>query len=355
MRSNTIPEGQNRTVSKYVEFAGVIPIPQNELDDWSAPTTSGSPRLRLDNDRGVVPEYAFEGENVSPKRKRALSKIRSPSNLKPGGRRKVSGKASGVERQKITRACDACKTRKSRCSGTLPCHRCNQLSIPCRYDSLHKRGQPPSPPRQESTPPDARATSICGQPKQLLPVVLPSEVLTVQAFDSRQPERIPDALHSSRSSPGRDATNVEGQYIGPTSGLAFLHRAKGRLRQDFSSSTRNINDTPGAASSIFTFGDKAYPDYSGSKLVLPSRIQAREHVKRYFEFSIPTYRFLHQGTIEDWLEKFMNEAETAGKGVKRVGDGKASVVLMVLATSMLYRVDDTAVYHDTEAEDYDRR
>lgn len=102
------------------------------------------------------------------------------------------------------------------------------------------------------------------------------------------------------------------------------------------------------------FGDKPCPSYSGSTLVLPSRQQAREHVKRYFEFAIPTYRFLHQGTLEVWLEKFMNENET-GIGVKELSDGKAAVVLMVLATSMLYRVDDTATFHDTEAEDHDQR
>lgn len=50
----------------------------------------------------------------------------------------------------------------------------------------------------------------------------------------------------------------------------------------------------------------------------------------------------------------MNENET-GIGVKELSDGKAAVVLMVLATSMLYRVDDTATFHDTEAEDHDQR
>jgi Fungal Zn(2)-Cys(6) binuclear cluster domain len=245
--------------------------------------------------------------------------------------------------------------RKSRCSGTLPCHRCSQLSIPCKYDSPHKRGQPSSPPRGNSIPPDRQSNWPVSQPQQPQPVTLSSDTLAVPTSESRQTEAAAEALHSSRSSPGRDATNVEGQYIGPTSGLAFLHRAKGRLRQDFSSSTRNAVDTPRAPSSIFTFGDKPYPNYSGLTLVLPSRQQAREHVKRYFEFAIPTYRFLHQGTLEGWLEKFMNENETTGNGAKPLNDRKAAVVLMVLATSMLYRVDDTAAFHDKEAEEYDQR
>jgi hypothetical protein len=182
-----------------------------------------------------------------------------------------------------------------------------------------------------------------------------SDTLAVSTSESRQPEAGAQAVRSIRSSPGRDAANVEGQYIGPTSGLAFLHRAKGRLRQDFSSSSRNAVDTPRASSSIFMFGDKPYPNYSDSNLVLPSRQQAREHVKRYFEFAIPTYRFLHQRTIEVWLEKFVDENETTGNGAKALNDGKAAVVLMVLATSMLYHVDDTAAFHDTEAEEHDQR
>jgi hypothetical protein len=49
----------------------------------------------------------------------------------------------------------------------------------------------------------------------------------------------------------------------------------------------------------------------------------------------------------------VDENETTGNGAKALNDGKAAVVLMVLATSMLYRVDDTAAFHDTEAEEHD--
>jgi hypothetical protein len=123
------------------------------------------------------------------------------------------------------------------------------------------------------------------------------------------------------------------------------------LRQDFSLSARDRIDTPRAPSSIFTFGDRPYPDYTDSTLVLPSRQQAREHVKRYFDFAIPTYRFLHQGTIEGWLEKLMDGNNTTDNEANLLTDGRAAVVLMVLATSILYRVDDTATFHDAEAEE----
>jgi hypothetical protein len=182
-----------------------------------------------------------------------------------------------------------------------------------------------------------------------------NDVLADLSSESIQPDLFAEAVNSSRSSPGRGATVFEGQYIGPTSGLAFLHRAKGRLRKDFSSSTRNDVDSPRATSSIFNFGDKPYPNIPDLNFALPTRQQAREHVKRYFEFAIPTYRFLHQGTVERWLEKLMDESDAIGNGRKELTDGKAAVVLMVLATSALYRVDDMATLHDAEAEEYDQR
>jgi hypothetical protein len=244
--------------------------------------------------------------------------------------------------------------RKSRCSGTIPCKRCNELSISCRYEFPHRRGQPASPPNETSSiAPDPGPNLPQSQlPQQQLSNV-PDQVLVDLSSELVQSDVPREAIYSSRTSPGRDAAVFEGQYIGPTSGLAFLHRAEGRLRQDFSS--RNGVGTPRPSSSIFSFGDKPFTNSSCSSLVLPSRQQAREHVKRYFEFAIPTYRFLHQETVERWLDKYMDEIETVGNKGEALTDGKAAVVLMVLATSALYRVDDAATIHDAEAEDYDQR
>jgi hypothetical protein len=201
--------------------------------------------------------------------------------------------------------------RKSRCSGTLPCKRCTDFSIPCKYETPHRRGQPACPPRDTSVItrdnsldppiPEVRQQPLLNVPDQKLPNLL----------SNSRPGAIPNETENSlRSSPGRGAAVLEGQYIGPTSGLTFLHRAKSRLRQDFSFSPSNGADTPRAPSSIFNYGDKPFPSSSGMEIVLPDRQQAREQVKRYFEFAIPTYRFLHQGTVEDWLEKLMDESAT---------------------------------------------
>ena len=161
---------------------------------------------------------------------------------------------------------------------------------------------------------------------------------------------------STRSSQERDVTAFEDQYIGPTSGITFLHRAKGRLRQAFSSTAVNsVESTNLAPSSIFTFGDKPSPNYSGSSFRLPSREQARELVKQYFNFAIPTYTFLHQATVEGWLERLYDEGDTIGAKGRLLADRKAAVVLMVLATSTRYWVDEAGSVHDVNTQDSEQR
>lgn len=101
-------------MAESVQFAAAFPISQNEMGDWNASTAVESPRFRLDDDGKAVPDYSYEVENIdkekaAPKRKRALSKAGHVAALKSGGRRTTLGKSSANERQKITRACDACK------------------------------------------------------------------------------------------------------------------------------------------------------------------------------------------------------------------------------------------------------
>ncbi len=246
--------------------------------------------------------------------------------------------------------------RKSRCSGNLPCKRCVDLSISCKYEFPHRRGQPSSPQRGFSTVlPDWGSSLPGSQAQDIQSLNGPDEVLADLSSGFIQPDQLEEAVNSSRSSPGRETTVLEDQYIGPTSGLAFLNRAKGRLKRDFSSSTRKGIDSPRIPSSIFNFGDKPYPSIPDSNFALPTRQQARDHVKRYFEFAVPTYRFLHQGTVGKWLENFIDENDAIDNGRKLLTNGKAAVVLMVLATSALYRIDEMATLHDAEAEEHDQR
>ena len=68
---------------------------------------------------------------------------------------------------------------------------------------------------------------------------------------------------SSRSSLEPSQTDLEGQYVGPSSGVAFLLRAQRRLHEVVTLSPN---------SSIFTFGDSPLPEYDPSFFVLPPEV-----------------------------------------------------------------------------------
>lgn len=46
--------------------------------------------------------------------------------------------------KKTTVACDACKKRKGKCTGTSPCTRCAEAGIPCTYLQGNKKRGPVS-------------------------------------------------------------------------------------------------------------------------------------------------------------------------------------------------------------------
>lgn len=48
---------------------------------------------------------------------------------------------------KVSRACDFCKAKKLKCSGTIPCDVCTKKRLTCIYDASYRRGRPPTPPR----------------------------------------------------------------------------------------------------------------------------------------------------------------------------------------------------------------
>lgn len=161
---------------------------------------------------------------------------------------------------------------------------------------------------------------------------------------------------SCRSSQEPDETSFEGQYIGPTSGISFLYRAQSRFRSDCrSSSSKNINGKHPTRSSIFAFGDGSSPDYSESNFAFPKRKDARRLLERYFDFAVPTYRFLHCGIVESWLERLCNEYDNTNVIPGNLSPAKSAVVLMVLGTAMLYRSDDNGILRDGEADDYEQR
>ncbi|KAF4121202.1 hypothetical protein GMORB2_2164 [Geosmithia morbida] len=86
--------------------------------------------------------------------------------LRPHAEAKKSRpKVSESRRRRISRACNACKSRKSKCTGGHPCTSCREKDFECRYRPQHGQmapapvqqapapvPQPPAPQNQSITP-----------------------------------------------------------------------------------------------------------------------------------------------------------------------------------------------------------
>ncbi|GKZ21951.1 hypothetical protein AbraIFM66951_007281 [Aspergillus brasiliensis] len=252
-------------------------------------------------------------------------------------------KPANGPRQKITRACDHCKEKKTRCTGTLPCIRCTRLDLPCQYTAAYSRGLPPEP----LPAPPSMADSHAYSPRAKRATQIDGAQRHRRSSSSRQSSRVatgspqqPTARNevSQRNSPDPAVTDFEGNYLGPASGVSFLNRVWRRLHQDevHDIPDRLENESSPRNTSVFMFGDKPYSDYREVTFSLPPFDKAQELVNIYFDFSMVTYRFLHRGIVEEWLcQVYLNNVSSAnpptGPMVVR-----AAIILMIFAVSTLY-------------------
>ncbi|GAB7327485.1 hypothetical protein MBLNU13_g11361t2 [Cladosporium sp. NU13] len=134
------------------------------------------------------------------------------------------------------------------------------------------------------------------------------------------PESTPRSLKSTQA-------GLHGQYIGPASGVSFLQRVQKRLGQTASFSQPD---------SIFTFGDAplASVDADLSLCMMIPRDFAQQLFDRYFDFAMPTYRFLHRPTAQAWFAEFYDTFGSMHNGQRAAA--KIALVLMVLAHGRVY-------------------
>jgi len=153
--------------------------------------------------------------------------------------------------------------------------------------------------------------------------------------DIQQPADPPSVTSPSNPtsisrSPLSTRAGLHGEYIGPASGVSFLQRVQKRLGQSTSFSHPD---------SIFTFGDAPFAsmDSDLSFCMMIPRDVAQRLLDRYFDFAMPTYRFLHRPTVQSWFVEFydtfgiMHDAQRA--------PAKVALVLMVLAHGRVYMRD----------------
>ncbi|GIC88254.1 uncharacterized protein Aud_004648 [Aspergillus udagawae] len=265
-----------------------------------------------------------------------------------GRKRKASDSSSPaakgpVQRQKITRACDYCKEKKSRCTGTLPCMRCARLSLRCEYNAAYSRGLPPDP---LPAPPSSSLVSYEAEDHARGgPRTVRSSVSRRSSRESprtgvglrRQLGRVGSEV-SLRNSPEPVVTDFEGNYLGPASGVSFLNRVWSRLHQDESSAIPGElqDESVSRNTSVFKFGDKPYSNYREAGFTLPPFEKALELVGIYFDFSMVTYRFLHRGSVEEWLKQVYADNICFANPPTGIMVARTSIILMIFAVGTLY-------------------
>lgn len=225
----------------------------------------------------------------------------SPSQASPS----ATDGSRPAKRQKVTRACDRCKARKRRCNGELPCSVCIANNAECKYDAAYTRGRLVQP-----------------LPSSQLPA-------TDQGFASRDPRTYDDrpwALDDDRA-------EDDGQYAGPSSAYAFLKRAWERFgrKQGVECTTASAEPTTAEQSqgvSVFSYGDRQMHGINTAPIDVPDRVTGNALLSVYFDFAMPTYRFLHRPSVTQWLGE-MQEG-------RPLPSARRAVVWIVLATSAIF-------------------
>lgn len=259
-----------------------------------------------------------------------------------GRKRKASSclfaSKSHAQRQKITRACDYCKGKKTRCTGTLPCLRCSRLALPCEYNAAYSRGLPPEPlpalPGKDDGDQDGISRKYGSSPFSQGST---SGSSGNAIFSNSQPHGDSPTL-ASRDSPDLLTTDLEGNYLGPSSGISFLNRVWQRLHQDESSTITGElqNECSSKNTSVFMFGDKPYSNPHESGFMLPPFEKARELANTYFDFAIVTYRFLHRGSVDEWTKWIYDNNISSANPPTGHMVARTAILLMIFAVATLY-------------------
>lgn len=144
-------------------------------------------------------------------------------------------------------------------------------------------------------------------------------------------------LSPRSSSPEPEATDLEGNYLGPSSGISFLTRVWRRLKQDDISMTPRIpGDEPSKNTPVLMFGDRPFATEDDWRaLEMPPLERAMKLVEIYFDFAVVTYRFLHRGIAESLVRAVYEKKIAPSNPPPSHWAAKAAIVFMIFAVSTL--------------------
>jgi hypothetical protein len=237
--------------------------------------------------------------------------------------------------------------RKIKCNGMQPCKFCTRTGVSCTFESAYARGRLPVIPSADEAGQDSitvSAENTMPGSQQNSPGDLNQQFMANSSSESSNQNiglqeygisshllapggTTSGAVTSVQQSPEPSQEDLQGHYIGPASGVSFLLRVQKRMHEAISFSG------PG---SIFTFGDAPLrnPDYDPNFCMMLPKEDAQRLVDRYFDFAMPTYRFLHRPTIQEWFAEFY---ETLGT-MRDPNNSAAKIALlfMILAHARVY-------------------
>ncbi|KAH6669821.1 fungal-specific transcription factor domain-containing protein [Halenospora varia] len=219
------------------------------------------------------------------------------------------------QRPRVTKACRACRKRKTSCSGEVPCKRCREEGIECDYNVVDGRTT-----KKQKTQ-HRKASGVRSRPPNT---------------DEGRQEIQETAGLDSRDSVG--PVFDDQQHTGAASGLAFLHEAVQRIEKQTSSSLRRKEYPVQASTSIFTSGDMPFEIGDLANLELPDQERSRSLLSRYFDFATPSYRFFHRPTVETWAEQLLTDPD--GKDALLSASQKA-IIFLLWAQALEYRGEGT--------------
>ncbi|KAJ4269862.1 hypothetical protein NW762_001531 [Fusarium torreyae] len=255
-----------------------------------------------------VSEISSTSNAESARSKRTLPL--SPDTTRGSGNRR---KAS-----KVSRACDHCKLKKLKCSGTLPCDGCLKRHVDCQYDSQYRRGRPPTPP-------------TVGPRRQPMNSAQPDIIHQQQSsFVDENYEQLTSRA-TSQGPPGLETAEIEGQFFDPTSNLTFIHRAWKRLAQQTQETEPGLLTGSENLQPLMSAGDKPFNTRGEQGSMFVSQEVVQELFTYYFDNCIVTYRVLNQQYCQSWLEAIINNVHNGQPLETGIGHAKAAIVVNIIA------------------------
>lgn len=257
------------------------------------------------------------------------------SNQAADGEQPVSG-TNRRKLHKVSRACDFCKVKKLRCTGTLPCRVCVKRRLECLYDAQYRRGRPPTP--TPAAPESGLASSGRAREVKRSTKSQGANGAGTPISNSNRDSCDPSAGDGlpSRGSPELETAEIEGQFFDLTSNLTFLRRAWKRLAVQNGATVPGVLDrSESTQQPLMSAGDRPFAYDADQPVMLPDRQTARDLLEFYFDKCVVTYRCLNRQYCTHWLDVVLINVARNMPFYHDVGHAKAALVLEILAIASL--------------------